>query len=515
MLSIRAALCVSFLAVIYLADVFSAEPPKTAVSQPADSGITGVVVSPSGQPVAGATLFLCPRSDFFSMEDGRPSRHESRRKEEPIPEATSDAQGRFRLVATDDPFVVVALAEEGYGELSDDEVEKDTTVRLVNWCTLTGTAKIGTELAVGRKMVASVCFRYENRVGHRVSAKVDQLGRYEIRRVPPGNVYCSIQSEHDESIGWRLMSCLPSHYSFAVCLQEGETANLDFGGFGRPVIGRLLMPDDFEWKPDDPHDPSLANGSIDFRSIGPAKKVRGHVIDRYGLQPSRLGEFRIDDVLPGSYVLHYFVMNRYGPLDRTKGVLHSYFVSAVIDIPEANDGAASKPFDLGGIKLMPDEERTPKRRLAALGQGAPAPLFDIESLTGSRLRLSDFKGKYVVLDFWATWCGPCKVELPGLRKLHEKFGSDDRFAIVSLSLDKDSEVLRKFVEKEKLNWSHGIVVDRSKIDVPKAYGVEGIPAVFLIGPDGKIILSRPRYEQLKRELTNRLSLPTTTQISSD
>lgn len=515
MLSIRAALCVSFMAVICLADVISAEPSKAAASRPADFDVTGIVISPAGQPVAGATLFLCPRTDFFSMEDGRPSTFEFRRPGRTIPETTSDGKGRYRLLAPDDLFVIVALAEDGYGELSNEECEKDATIRLVEWGILTGTARVGSEPAIGRKMVASVSFRYENRVSHRISGTVDKQGRFEIRRIPPGNVYCSIQSAHDESPGWRLTSCLPSHYSFAVCLQEGETANLDFGGFGRPVIGRLLVPDDFEWKPDDPNDPTLANGGIDFRSIGPAKTVRGHVIDRYGLQPSRLGEFRIDDVLPGTYVLHYFVMNRYRPMDRTTGDPHSYFMSAMIEIPEAIDGAASKPFDLGGIKLMPDDERTPKRRQSALAPGAPAPLFDIESLSGSRLRLSDFKGKYVVLDFWATWCGPCKVELPGLRKLQEKFGSDNRFALVSLSLDKDSEVLRKFVEKEKLNWSHGIVVDRTKTDVPKAYGVEGIPAVFLIGPDGKIILSRPRYEQLKRELTNRLSLSTTTQLSSD
>ena len=137
---------------------------------------------------------------------------------------------------------------------------------------------------------------------------------------------------------------------------------------------------------------------------------------------------------------------------------------------------------------------------SGLKAGQPAPPFSIKTLDGKPLRLADFRGKYVLLDFWATWCGPCVRQTPALKRLFDRFGGDDGFVIIGLSLDKNVEEPRKYVDKNRLGWVHGFLGDWAKTDIPTRYGVSGIPALILIGPDGKIIGSHLDPHSARRRL---------------
>ncbi len=144
--------------------------------------------------------------------------------------------------------------------------------------------------------------------------------------------------------------------------------------------------------------------------------------------------------------------------------------------------------------------------IVVLKPGDVAPDFEVPGLDGKFIRLSDYRGRYVLLDFWATWCGPCRAEMPGLKKLQEIYGNDKRFALIGLSLDDTMKAMGDFVKEQGLTWTHGHVGPSKKSPVPGRYGVRGIPRIVLIGPDGKIIKPNLTYEGARDALRDLLPL---------
>ncbi|HRX85948.1 MAG TPA: TlpA disulfide reductase family protein [Phycisphaerae bacterium] len=118
--------------------------------------------------------------------------------------------------------------------------------------------------------------------------------------------------------------------------------------------------------------------------------------------------------------------------------------------------------------------------------GSVAPDFEATTLDGKPFNLSDLRGKVVLVDFWATWCGPCVAEIPNVKSLYEKFGQE-HFAVVGISFDSDAGTARKFVSDRQLPWTQIWAKGADEGPIATRYGVGGIPATFLIGPDGKLI----------------------------
>jgi thiol-disulfide isomerase/thioredoxin len=119
---------------------------------------------------------------------------------------------------------------------------------------------------------------------------------------------------------------------------------------------------------------------------------------------------------------------------------------------------------------------------ASAQQGAAAPDFSLTDLNGRPLALSAYRGKVVLLDFWATWCVPCREEIPHLIDLQNKYGSQG-LQIVGVSMDDSPDPVRDFYQHFKMNYP--VVMGDARTG--ELYGgVLGLPIAFVVGPDGKI-----------------------------
>ncbi|MDR3250671.1 MAG: TlpA family protein disulfide reductase [Tannerella sp.] len=128
--------------------------------------------------------------------------------------------------------------------------------------------------------------------------------------------------------------------------------------------------------------------------------------------------------------------------------------------------------------------------------GDKAPDFTVEMLDGRRLKLSDFKGKVVLLNFWATWCGPCMKEFEVIPdKIIKRFAGNEAFVFIPISREEKRETVEKKVvqlKKKGINFPVGIDPDRS---IYSQYAVQFIPRNFLIDKDGKVVLATIGYEE--------------------
>lgn len=126
----------------------------------------------------------------------------------------------------------------------------------------------------------------------------------------------------------------------------------------------------------------------------------------------------------------------------------------------------------------------------SLGPGNPAPDFTMTDIDGQEVSLSDFRGKVVYLDFWASWCGPCMREMPYFRELKERMADQEDLVYLYISIDTDQQAWRNAVERNHITGVHLNTPGRER-GVPALYNVKWIPTFFLIGRDGNIIDNRP------------------------
>ncbi len=145
--------------------------------------------------------------------------------------------------------------------------------------------------------------------------------------------------------------------------------------------------------------------------------------------------------------------------------------------------------------------RMEKIKTVAVGQMAPD--FEAPSPDGSTLKLSDFKGKYVLLDFWASWCGPCRQENPNVVKQFNAF-KDKGFTVLGVSLDESKENWVKAIKDDGLAWNHVSELNQWNSKIARQFQVEALPASFLLDPRGKILAKNLRGAELEAFLKKTL-----------
>jgi peroxiredoxin len=156
--------------------------------------------------------------------------------------------------------------------------------------------------------------------------------------------------------------------------------------------------------------------------------------------------------------------------------------------------------DSKAVAMLKRQEEGKKIR-AGLVKGAAFPDFDEKDLAGKPLSIASLKGKVVLIDFWATWCGPCVAELPNVLEAYEKHHADG-FEIIGISLDRDRQKLETFVKQKKMTWPQYF---DEKGALAQQYGVESIPTTYLLDGEGKIIASNLRGEAVEAAVAKALA----------
>jgi peroxiredoxin len=155
-------------------------------------------------------------------------------------------------------------------------------------------------------------------------------------------------------------------------------------------------------------------------------------------------------------------------------------------------------YDMQQTQMAANQARRPEN-----WTGKQLPAFSLPSVQGALVALSSFKGKYVLIDFWASWCGPCRQENPNVVNAYNQF-KNKNFTIVGVSLDKQKEPWVKAIQDDKLDWMHISDLKFWQSKAVEVFKIEGIPYNLLVDPKGKIIAENLRGPELENTLKKML-----------
>jgi RNA polymerase sigma factor (sigma-70 family) len=451
--------------------------------------VAGVVLDGAGKPAAKVEVLLATPTEEIQLQTDRQNHT-----------TFTDAAGRFTFPDPGEPWVAVAQGEAGFALAEGPAGSHDAgTLRLRPWASVRGRFRDGGQAVRGATVLLTP-IRLDTLDRPRVHTTRLQTvtgadGRFEFPRVPPIPVHVSVYLGPWKEEGFRSGPGVP------LDLRPGQQAELDLGGRGAVVKGRVKLtgkvPADLDCTyslnhlvrraPGIDPPPDIAplgfdarNGWQDAWSQTTEGQAYLSTLQHWFVKLAPDGAFRISGVPAGDYDLAVEVYAR------PSGCLVDPLARRVVRVAVTEAEAAR------GEKEVPEIEAT-VRSVPAVGD---TPALAFERADGPRGTPEDYRGRYTLVHFWASWCGPCKKQLPALRRLHERYAAG-RLALLGLSVDHDPAAWRAALKRLDLPWQQGRVAAAEA-------GVSAVPACWLLEPGGKIIAKVNDPDDLDTLLAARL-----------
>jgi len=411
---------------------------------------------------------------------------------------TADANGKFTYADVREPWRLVARTPAGYAEISSEDFKKNKgEVILQPWGKVEGTLLVGTKPQPGEKLtlgrIGSQDDWIANKIQHSLPAITDKDGKFVFNAVAPGESWLYWEPKAKKQLRIVRHTMLD--------IDPGKTLTVDIGGKGRPVIGRAAQipsnaPNEkLVWIDGHGQNASAMYYNTSGTQIPvpltwpimtevqrkawmkdwnktPAGKEyqRCRWSEEFDINPD--GTFRIDDLVPGKYAAQFRILRTENGFGEDLVECNAEFT--VPPLP-AGQNRTDEPLDIGTVQA----KLSPRTKV-----GQPAPEFEVTTFEGKKIKLSDFKGKYVMLKWWWSW-SQMDTEAPGMKKAYDAMMKQPDWVLINIGFDEKLETAKKRVTDYNLPGIQCHVPDYSR-NFPKEY--MGSPSTLcIIGPDGKVL----------------------------
>lgn len=481
-------------------------------------GLHGIVQLADGTPVTNALVVLVERSDDVMMDKGG----ELRRNGYGGDFQRTNRRGEFEFAPRLEPHTVFASHALGFAEVRASNVVATGRVVLEPWARIEGRFAVSKATPGGQTVsLRSMDWNYgqEGRSGPplylEMKAETDAAGNFAFDKVPPGDRKVAWQLKINDRNYGRGMS---QSHGTPLEVKPGKTATVTLGGSGRTVLGRMTVtgaaPEDIDWLRDvhtltrdvslppdirgPDYKPNMSqeeqrrtqreyNERLWAYWSTPEGRAQRRQQRNYTLLFETNGTFRVENVEPGNYYLYVSLTNPDRPdnyYDQIGSMNHSFTVPT----------AGGKPNDVVDVGELKIQVRGLQRT------GRPAPPFELKALDGKTIRLADFRGKHVLLDFWAGWAGSRQVEARALKTAHDTYAKDGRLVIIGLNFDPDRATAENLVKENGFTWPQCHAGPWGNDTLATTYGIQGLPDNVLIDPQGRVVARNLRGTSLASRL---------------